>query len=80
MLTLPLPEGIQGAITIPICFFECLGLTIIPRNSLNFSLLVDSDPTHRKECHYADTARRNGRYAKISFTFSRTCWLREGFR
>ena len=29
---------------------------------------------------YADTAWRNGRYAKISFTFSRTCWLREGFR
>jgi hypothetical protein len=55
-------------------------MLIIPRNSLKFRLLADSNPTHRKECHFADTAQRNGPYAKISFTFSRTCWLREGFR
>ena len=80
MLTLPLPGGIQGAINNSDLFLECLRMTIIPRNALKFTLLVDSNPTHRKECQYADTARRDGRYAKISFTFSRTCWLREGFR
>jgi hypothetical protein len=26
-------------------FFECLGMLIIPRNSLKFRLLVDSNPT-----------------------------------
>jgi hypothetical protein len=35
----------QGAITIPIGSFECLGMLIIPRNSLKFRLLVDSNPT-----------------------------------
>ncbi len=42
---LPLPEGIQGAITIPMGFFECLGMVIISRNSLKFRLLVDSNRT-----------------------------------
>jgi hypothetical protein len=39
------PGGIQGAITIPNGFLECLRMLIIPRNSLKFRLLVDSNPT-----------------------------------
>lgn len=40
-----LPGAIQGAITIPRGFFECLRMLIIPRNSLKFRLLVDSNAT-----------------------------------
>jgi hypothetical protein len=41
---LVLAGGIQGAITIPMGFFECLRMLIIPHNSLKFRLLVDSNP------------------------------------
>jgi hypothetical protein len=40
-----LPGGIQGAITTLKDFFECLRMLIIPRNSLKFRFLVDSNPT-----------------------------------
>ena len=40
-----LPLHFQGAITIPRDFFECLRMLIIPRNSLKFRFLVDSNPT-----------------------------------
>lgn len=44
-IALALSGGIQGAITIPSGFFEYLRMLIIPRNSLKFRLLVDSNPT-----------------------------------
>jgi hypothetical protein len=55
-----LPRCNQGAITIPMGFFECFGMLIIPRNSLKFRLLVDSNLTHRKDCNSEGTASRKG--------------------
>jgi hypothetical protein len=54
-----LPGGIQGAITILKDFFECLRMLIIPRNSLKFRFLVDSNPTLSAiTCYLALASRR----------------------
>ncbi len=53
-------EGAFGSNNNSDGFFECLRMLIIPRNSLKFRLLVDSNLTHRKHCRFEGKASRTG--------------------
>ncbi len=48
-------RGHSGAITIPIGFFECLGMLIIPRNSLKFVEEHDADGVMETEFYLPET-------------------------